>query len=95
MTTHDDFVIECGAVRLTGGGDDIPGPFTRMGHVQNNAIVIRKRYHGQHAIDYHGVSVGEGIYCGDWSYSGDVVGKWSIHMRSLADGVDFGITEIK
>ncbi len=88
-------IIEFADGKLNGSGDDIVGPFTLTGHIRGDVIAIHKQYREQHAIDYHGVSVGEGIYCGDWSYSGDIGGKWSIHMRSVADGPDSGITEIK
>lgn len=90
-----DLVIEIGDGQLNGDGEDIVGPFSLTGHIQEDALFIHKQYHGQHAIDYHGTSVGEGIYCGDWSWSGYVGGKWSIHMRSVVDGSEMEITEIR
>ncbi len=86
--------IEFANGQLVGSGDDMVGPFVLNGHVQGDQVVIRKQYLGQHAIDYHGTYNGEGVYFGDWRISGYVGGKWSIHVRSVAEGSESVISEI-
>jgi hypothetical protein len=90
-----NLIVEFADGWLNGIGVDIIGPFSLTEHLQDGTIIIRKQYRGQHAIDYHGTSVGEGIYCGNWSYSGYVGGKWSIHMKSVVEGAEDEITEIR
>jgi hypothetical protein len=68
---------------LAGSGYDIVGRFVLSGHI------------GQHAIDYHGVSAGEGVYFGSWSSHGFVGGKWSIRIRSVVECAESAITEIR
>ena len=90
-----NLIIEFANGQLDGSGDDIVGPFLLSGHVQGDKIMIRKQYLGQHAIDYHGTSDGEGVYFGNWSYCGYVGGKWSIRVRSAAASSENGIAQIR
>jgi hypothetical protein len=64
------------------------------GRIEGEQLVIRKQYIGQHSIDYHGTTHGEGVYFGEWSYYGLVGGKWSIRFRSLAGDSNAPIAEI-
>ena len=80
---------------LAGSGYDIVGRFVLSGHIQGDRIEIHKQYLGQHAIDYHGVSAGEGVYFGSWSSHGFVGGKWSIRIRSVVECAESSITEIR
>ena len=90
-----NLIIEFTNGQLDGSGDDIVGPFVLSGHIQGDQIVIHKQYLGQHTIDYHGTSDGEGVYFGDWTSCGHVGGKWSIRVRSVAKGSENVITEIR
>jgi len=90
-----NLIVEFDNGQLEGSGDDIVGRFTLTGQVQGDTIVMRKQYCGQHAIDYHGTSVGEGLYHGDWIWSGHVGGKWAVYVRSVAKGEESEITEIR
>ena len=90
-----NLIIEFANGQLAGSGADIIGSFVLSGHIQGDQIEIRKQYLGQHAIDYHGTSDGEGVYFGDWSCSGYVGGKWSIRIRSVAVDSENAITEIR
>ena len=70
---------------LSGSGDDIIGPFALRGKVAGDRIAIRKQYHGQHSIDYHGTTDGEGMFFGHWSAGPVIGGKWLIRIRSATE----------
>lgn len=80
-----DLVIEFTDGRLLGQGDDIVGPFVLKGQLDDDRLYLRKQYIGQHAIDYHGSSMGEGNYAGQWSVNGYVGGEWSIRFLALSE----------
>ena len=79
---------------LTGGGEDIVGPFELRGCIQENKILIHKQYLGKHFIDYRGTTDGEGFYSGNWYAGGLIGGKWSIRFLAFADSELVDITEI-
>ena len=64
--------------RIFGSGTDVVGPFEMNGELQEVKIYLLKQYIGRHAIEYHGLSIGEGAYSGTWSYHGYSGGKWFI-----------------
>ena len=90
----NNLVIQFSSGELSGSGDDIVGPFVLSGRIEDDQILIRKQYLGQHSIDYQGTTHGEGVYFGDWSMHGFVGGKWSIHFRSVADDAATEITRV-
>jgi hypothetical protein len=56
----NDLIIEFSSRELTGSGEDIVGPFTLIGRIDDDRVFIQKQYLGQHWIDYHGTTSGEG-----------------------------------
>lgn len=67
--------------KIAGAGHDIVGSFTLQGELKEERIYLLKQYVGKHHIEYFGVSLGEGVYGGDWSCYGFVGGKWLIGVR--------------
>jgi hypothetical protein len=72
---------------IFGGGTDMVGDFEMKGELRDDEIYLHKQYIGQHAIEYHGVSIGEGAYSGIWICHGIPGGKWFIaFVRSSESG---------
>ncbi|MEM6473777.1 MAG: hypothetical protein AAF802_29735 [Planctomycetota bacterium] len=80
--------------RIFGRGTDIVGDFDMDGELTNEWIFIRKQYVGQHSIDYHGQSVGEGAYGGTWSCYGTPGGKWFIGIVRAEEISDESTSQI-
>jgi len=75
--------------KLAGVGTDIVGAFEFTGLLTDDRVYLFKQYLGKHHIEYHGSSIGEGLYTGDWSCFGYVGGKWLIRIeRSTVAGSD-------
>lgn len=66
--------------RVVGIGHDIVGEFELRGEIKEDSIYLRKQYIGKHVIDYHGTSMGEGGYGGQWSCNGIPGGRWFMRV---------------
>jgi len=85
----NDLTLSFSDGKLSGVGSDIVGEFEFRGLLSDDRIYLFKQYLGQHSIEYHGISIGEGIYTGDWTCYGEVGGKWLIRIeRSTASSND-------
>ena len=74
---------------LSASGSDIVGQFEFSGSLFEGEIYLLKQYLGKHRIEYHGVSLGEGLYAGDWSSFGYPGGRWLIRIeRTIEDTLD-------
>lgn len=73
--------------RVQGSGDDVVGPFTFQGTIdENGEAALLKRYIGQHIVDYFGRYDGEGVLSGHW-HVGGLTGVWLIRLRDVEGGV--------
>jgi len=80
--------------RLKGSGTDVIGPFTFAGVIAENGVVtMRKRYIGQHSVDYLGSYDGEGLMSGEWRI-GDFHGPWLIRIGRATSAAARAIEEI-
>lgn len=73
-----DLVLSFAEGQIAGTGVDIVGEFELRGRLVGEVIFLRKQYIGQHVIEYHGLSVGEGAYTGMWTFDGRPGGNWFI-----------------
>ena len=89
-----NLIVDFANGELQGTGEDVVGRFVLNGRIEGEQLFIRKQYLGQHSIDYHGTTNGEGVYFGEWGYDGFTGGKWSIRFRALAGDGDAPIAEI-
>ncbi len=80
-----DLQISFSNGRIFGQGTDIVGDFELDGSIDQEMIYLCKQYIGQHRIDYHGTSIGEGAYTGKWSCYGIPGGNWFIGIIRSAD----------
>ena len=78
-------IIDFSDGQLRGCGEDIVGAFTLTGRLDQDQVIIRKQYVGQHSVEYLGTSEGEGLYRGQWNIGGDVGGEWEIYFKTIAD----------
>jgi hypothetical protein len=60
----DPLVLSFDKGVVRGSGQDIVGPFTMSGVIENGRVVIKKQYVGQHDTDYVGQFDGEGTMHG-------------------------------
>ncbi len=77
-----NFLLEWADIRPR---TDIVGDFELDGSIDQEMIYLCKQYIGQHRIDYHGTSIGEGAYTGKWSCYGIPGGNWFIGIIRSAD----------
>jgi hypothetical protein len=90
-----DLTLSFSEGKLSGSGFDIVGKFVFQGRLTDDRIYLFKQYLGQHAIEYFGTSIGEGIYTGDWTCYGEVGGKWLIRIERSVDTSNRGSDEIQ
>jgi hypothetical protein len=76
-------------------GWDMVGEFEFTGTLTQDHIYLFKKYIGKHSIEYHGVSIGEGIYTGDWTCWGAVGGKWLIRIERSTSTGNYNNTDIQ
>jgi len=76
-------------------GSDIVGRFEFTGFLDQERIYLFKQYLGKHHIEYHGESIGEGLYTGDWTCHGYVGGKWLIRIERVAVSETASTAEIR
>ena len=80
---------------ISGSGEDVVGPFTLQGTLQNGNVSINKQYHGQHAALYVGQFDGEGTMQGTW-YIGEMTGPWLIRIgRPKGDEQSLNIKQVR
>ena len=70
---------------ITGSGVDTIGAFQVKGWLEEHRVFLLKHYVGKHQIEYHGESMGEGVYVGKWSCGDYVGGNWMIGFEKLAE----------
>lgn len=70
--------------KISAEGSDMVGSFEMTGSLTQNRIYLFKQYLGKHFIEYHGESIGEGLYTGEWTCYGHVGGKWLIRIERTA-----------
>jgi hypothetical protein len=80
----EDLTISFDDGRLTGTGWDVVGQFTLTGSVQQDRVIIVKRYIGQHSVEYLGTYDGEGTMSGMWRIWG-FGGSWLIRFVKHID----------
>ena len=90
-----DLVLSFSDGKLSGAGFDMVGEFAFRGTLTDDRIYLFKQYLGKHHIEYHGHSIGEGLYTGDWTCFGHVGGQWLIRIERTADRVHDVISEIQ
>jgi hypothetical protein len=68
------------AGRISGSGRDIVGAFTFFGAIdEQGRVVMKKKYLGQHTVDYEGTYDGEGLMWGEWRI-GPAKNRWMIRF---------------
>jgi len=90
----DDLRLIFSDGKLSGMGTDIVGAFEFTGLLTDDRIYLFKQYLGKHSIEYHGTSIGEGLYTGDWSCFGYVGGRWLIRVERAAGHDSISSAEI-
>jgi len=81
--------------RIFGRGIDMVGDFEMHGELVGDKIYLHKQYTGKHAIEYHGMSIGEGAYKGTWSCYGYPGGNWFIAVVRFSEAANDLTSEVK
>ena len=61
---------------VSGGGEDMVGRFTMTGVVQEDRVVVSKKYVGMHTVLYSGKVDADGCIVGRWDIPGDGSGRF-------------------
>lgn len=81
----EDLRLQFSDGQLSGNGTDIVGDFVFQGTLTDDRVFLLKQYIGQHQIEYHGTSDGEGVYFGVWNCHGIPGGNWSIRILAVEE----------
>ena len=92
--TMESLTLQFANGEIVGNGQDIVGPFTMTGVMNQGNVAIDKQYLGQHAATYLGEFDGEGTMHGTWHIDG-MSGPWAINMRGSKSGKPMEPTDIR
>ena len=90
-----DLLLSFSDGKIVGTGFDIVGAFQFDGYLKQDRIYLLKSYIESHQIEYHGVSIGEGAYSGEWSSDGYVGGKWLLGVERQVDAAADTTKEVR
>ena len=91
----DDLRLTFSDGAIFGSGTDMIGDFQMRGELKDDKIYLHKQYIGQHAIEYHGASIGEGAYSGIWSCDGIPGGNWFIAFVRSSESANASTSNVQ